>query len=245
MELISRFVLHVDTFFLLSNFSKLFIQWLLTGLALYALVMLLWKNIDQRKANFYVGFAVRILLLVGLSVEMLHQVQATELTEVFANSYGPVRQFLSFMFFGYIIVVGFFYMITINDRTNKGMFYTFDILVLSLPILHTITSFVIYVVEFGVIWGDVIGFLLVLSVILGTLLLFFKGYWKPQALTLVPFYFLVGVALIPLLVDRINGVGLNNLSELSNFIYLFRAVNDVPSPCPWGASVFGKTQGSL
>lgn len=221
LELISRFVLHVDSYFLLSNYSKLFIQWLLTGLALYALVMLVWKSVDQRKANFYVGFAVRIMLLVGVSVEMLHQVQATELTQVFANSYGPVRQFLSFMFFGYIIVVGFFYMITINDRTNKGMFYTFDILVLSLPILHTITSFIIYVTEFGVVWGDVIGFLLVLSVIVSALFLFFKGYWKPRALTLVPFYFLVGVALIPMVLDRINRVAINNLSELSNlFIFL-------------------------
>lgn len=217
MEIISRFVLHIENYFLLSHFSKFIIQWTLTALAVYGVVTFFLKKWDATKASVYVGFAVRFVLLIGLSIEMLHQVNITEITTVFYDRQPSLRQFLHFLFFGYMIVVGLYYIVTLKQQRNKGVFYTFDLAVMTLPAFQLLTSFFFYAMKGEVYGSDVVGFLIILSVIAGSLYLFFLNYWQVRWRTIIPFYLIIGFCLLLFLWMRQSGRAMD-LMEVSNFI---------------------------
>ncbi|OIJ14199.1 hypothetical protein BKP37_08935 [Anaerobacillus alkalilacustris] len=213
MEIISRFVLHIENFFLLSHFSKIIIQWTLTALAIYGLVTFFLKNWDETRASIYIGFAVRFLLLIGLSIEMLHQVSITEITTVFYDRQPSLRQFLHFLFFGYIIVVGFYYIVTLKQKKNQGIFYTFDIAVMTLPALQLLTSFFFFAIKGEVILADVVGFLIIFTIIGASLYLFFQNYWEFSWKTIIPFYLIIGICLVLFYIT-----GIVDLIEVSNLV---------------------------
>ncbi|KHF39245.1 hypothetical protein [Halalkalibacter okhensis] len=217
MEIISRFVLHIENFFLLSHFSKIIIQWTLTLLAVYGLVTFLIRNGDKTRASIYVGFTVRFVLLIGLSIEMLHQVNITEITTVFYDRQPSLRQFLHFLFFGYIIVVGFYYICTIKQKKNKGTFYTFDIAVMTLPALQLITSFFVFAIKGEVAVGDVVAFSIIAVIIVSSLYLFFLNYWEFRWITVIPFYLIVGICITLFYMVR-RETGIVDLMEVSNLI---------------------------
>jgi hypothetical protein len=217
MEIISRFVLHIENFFLLSHFSKIIIQWTLTVLAVYGLVSLFLNNWNETRISTYVGFAVRLVLLIGLSIEMLHQVSITEITTVFYDRQPSLRQFLHFLFFGYIIVVGFYYIVTLKQNNNKGIFYTFDIAVMTLPALQLLTSFFLFAIKGEVIVTDVVGFLIILTIIVGSLYLFFLNYWEFRWKTIIPFYSIMVMCMLVFYLLRRN-TGMVDMMEVSNFI---------------------------
>ncbi|WP_088103172.1 hypothetical protein [Halalkalibacter urbisdiaboli] len=217
MEIISRFVLHIENYFILSHFSKAIIQWTLTALAIYGLVTFLLRNKDETRTSIYVGFAVRFVLLIGLSIEMLHQVSITEITTVFYERQPSLRQFLHFLFFGYIIVVGFYYIVTLKQKKNQGIFYTFDIAVMTLPALQLLTSFFIFAIKGEVILADVVGFLIILTIIGASLYLFFLNYWKFHWKTIIPFYLIIGICLLMFYLFRRN-TGMVDLLEVFNLV---------------------------
>ncbi|MFC0470698.1 hypothetical protein ACFFHM_09375 [Halalkalibacter kiskunsagensis] len=217
MEIISRFVLHIENFFLLSYFSKIIIQWTLTVLAVYGLVSLFVKKWNAARVSIYVGFAVRLVLLIGFSIEMLHQVSITEITTVYYDRQPSLRQFLHFLFFGYIIVVGFYYIVTLKQNNNKGIFYTFDIAVMTLPALQLLTSFILFAIKGEVIVADVVGFLTILTIIVGSLYLFFLNYWEFRWKTIIPFYSIIVICTLVFYLLRRN-TGMVDMMEVSNFI---------------------------
>ncbi|WP_026073511.1 hypothetical protein [Robertmurraya massiliosenegalensis] len=173
MEFISRFVLYIDNHFYLSHFSKGIIIWSLTALAIYGILTFFYKKWNDTRLATYIGFAVRLVLLIGLSIEMLHQANITEITAVYNDRQPSLRQFLHFLFFGYIIVIGFYYIVTLKQKKMKGLFYTFDIAVLTLPSLQLITSIIMFIVDGDVNLSDFIGFFNILLIVVGSLYLFF------------------------------------------------------------------------
>jgi hypothetical protein len=218
MEWISRVILHIENYFLLSNFSKSMISWTLFGIILFALFSIFSKKIQDQKISLYVGFAIRVVLLIGLSIEMLHQVRLTELTTIYQDRNQSIRQFLYFLFYGYVLVVGFYYIVTIDRKEKKGLFYIFDIAVLVLPVLQLITSFFYYIGE-----NSTIGLLEVLfiSVLIGyiaaLLLLFFKNYWNRRVPSILLFYVLVLMPIVPLISQSGVNFRMQHVMELSNF----------------------------
>ncbi len=220
MELISRFVLHIETFFLLSHYSKFIIQWTLTALAVYAIVTMFTKNVDQTKTSLYVGFAVRFVLLIGLSIEMLHQVQITEIFSLYYDRQPSMRQFLHFLFWGYIIVVGFYYIITMRVKKYKGLFYTFDLAVLTLPALQLVTSILFYFIKESIYLPDLIGILVISTIIASSLYLFFKNYWESRWGTIIPFYLIIGAPLGLLLLVNPGNLAIPEVTNLIIFLGL-------------------------
>lgn len=217
MEFISRFVLYIDNHFYLSHFSKGIIIWSLTALAIYGILTFFYKKWNDTRLATYIGFAVRLVLLIGLSIEMLHQANITEITAVYNDRQPSLRQFLHFLFFGYIIVIGFYYIVTLKQKKMKGLFYTFDIAVLTLPSLQLITSIIMFIVDGDVNLSDFIGFFNILLIVVGSLYLFFLNYWEVRWFTIIPFYFIVvSVSLIGILV----GVKIMELSNLIVFLGL-------------------------
>ncbi|MFC0273515.1 hypothetical protein ACFFIX_19160 [Metabacillus herbersteinensis] len=220
MESISRFILFIDNYFLLSSFSKTIIQWSLTALILFSLLTLIFKKTPKPTFTLYIGFAVRIALLIGISIEMFHQVKVTELTELYYNKTPSYRQFLHFMFFGYIIVSGFYYMITLNQKKYKGLFYTFDIAILTMPILQLLTSFIINVRKEGFLLDDFVVLLIILLVTSTLIYLFFVSYWKKRLKFIVPFYLVIFFCLLFQFSSLVIGTGILEFVEVVN-LYLF------------------------
>ncbi|MFJ7977451.1 hypothetical protein ACIQZI_17425 [Peribacillus sp. NPDC096379] len=220
MEWISRFVLHVDSYFLLSTYSKWIIQWTLAGLIVYSLLSLYDKKWDQPKNWLYVGVIIRFVLMIGLSIEMFHQVHVTQLAHIYWDKEPSVRQFLHFMFFGYIVVVGFYYMMTIHQSKNKGLFYTFDILLLTMPILQLLTGLIFSIREYGITLSDVV-FSLVIVLITGLLIyLFYVNYWGVKWYAIITFYVAGFSSLVVLYISEFGNYRLK-IPELTNlFVFL-------------------------
>ena len=220
MEWISRFVLHVDSYFLISTYSKWIIQWTLAGLIVYSLLSLYVKKLDQPKNWLYVGIFIRFILMIGLSIEMFHQVHVTQLAHIYWDKEPSVRQFLHFMFFGYIVVVGFYYMMTIHQPKNKGLFYTFDILLLTMPVLQLFTGWIFSIREYGITLSGAV-FLLVILLTAGLLIyLFYVNYWGVKLYAIMTFYVVIGIALAVVIISEI-GIFLFDIPELMNlFVFL-------------------------
>ncbi|GAE35149.1 hypothetical protein [Halalkalibacter akibai] len=217
MEWVSRIILHIENYFLLSIYSKLIIQFLMTALILYAVARFFSSKVREERVIFYIGFAIRIILLIGLSIEMHHQVKLTELTSIYYEKDQSIRQFLYFLTYGYVLIVGFYYILTINQKATKGLFYTFDIAVLSLPVLQLLTSFAIYLMignQFEL--GSFIFLIIIISFISALLILFFKNYWTFNLNKLILFYILVIMPILPIFIQG-NGIRMHNLMELTNF----------------------------
>ncbi|WP_157796469.1 hypothetical protein [Bacillus sp. FJAT-45037] len=222
MEVISRFVLHIENFFLLSHFSQWIIQWTIAGIAIFSLVTLCMKNTDLSKSSVYLGVVVRLVLLVGLTVEMLHQVNVTEISAVYVERQPSLRQFLHFMFFGYIVVVGFYYIVTMNQLKRKGMFFTFDIAVLSLPVIQLLTSFFFYVARGEIYPSDVLAYLVILIGVSASLYLFFENFWRISWKKVVAFYgFTIGFVCWVFIMNRTGHM--YDIMELTN-LFTFLAL---------------------
>ncbi|WP_246946094.1 hypothetical protein [Bacillus pinisoli] len=217
MEWISRVILHTENYFLLSNDSRFLITWLLFGITLFALCLPFIKKYESQKVSVYVGMSIRFILLIGLSIEMFHQVKVTELTTIYLERNTSARQFLYFFLYGYVIVVGFYYIVTISQRVNKGMFYVFDLAVVTLPVLHLLTSLNLNSGLDHV--TRVIGFVFTIVLIgyIGALfILFFHNYWRPNIQLLLLFYILVIMPLVPLFAHQRPYVGMHQVMELSS-----------------------------
>ncbi len=75
-EIFSHFIQHFDRYFILSRQSVLIIQWSAVCLAvLYALTF--HPKISRERVWFYSGTLLRAVLLAGITVELVHQVQST------------------------------------------------------------------------------------------------------------------------------------------------------------------------
>lgn len=109
LELFSHYVLHFERYFILSRQSTLLIQWSIVVLA---------------------GVMLRIVLLAGVSVELIHQVQSTNFTSAYLREDGKeLLPLLHFLLYGYVLLTAFHYMLMPRDHGGKGKFYTFDLAV--------------------------------------------------------------------------------------------------------------------
>lgn len=71
LELFSHYVLHFERYFILSRQSTLLIQWSIVVLAgLYLLGH--HPKINRQRTMFLAGVMLRIVLLAGVSVELIH-----------------------------------------------------------------------------------------------------------------------------------------------------------------------------
>lgn len=87
LELFSHYVLHFERYFILSRQSTLLVQWSIVVLAgLYLLVH--HPKINRYRTMFLAGVILRIVLLTGLSVELIHQVQLTNFTSAYLRDNG-------------------------------------------------------------------------------------------------------------------------------------------------------------
>ncbi len=225
LELFSHYVLHFERYFILSRQSTLLIQWSIVVLAgLYLLGR--HPKINRYRMMFLAGVLLRIVLLAGVSVELIHQVQATNFTSAYIREDGnELLPLLHFLLYGYVLLTAFHYMLMPRDHSGKGMFYTFDLAVVSLPIVQMIFSFFSYWKEYpdGVEPIEFVFLFLIITLPIVLNVLFFKLYWRTNKVLLGLFYTLIIGLLVLLLVPFSGQISIDYGAVMPFTIYLTMA----------------------
>lgn len=225
LELFSHYVLHFERYFILSRQSTLLIQWSIVVLAgLYLLVH--HPNINRYRTMFLAGVILRIVLLAEVSVELIHQVESTNFTSVYLREDGnELLPLLHFLLYGYVLLTAFHYMLMPRDHGGKGKFYTFDLAVVSLPIIQMIFSFFSYWKEypdgmepFAFVF---LFFIITLPIVLNVV--FFKLFWRKNKILLGLFYTLIIGLLVLLLAPYPNQISKDYGAVMPYTIYLTMA----------------------
>ncbi|MCY9423144.1 hypothetical protein, partial [Bacillus paralicheniformis] len=193
IELFSDYVLHFERYFILSRQSMLVIQWCLTGLALLYVVSF-HPKVSRRRLFFYAGIALRLILVGALSFELAHQMKAAEFSNLYIEEQDALLPFMQFLLFGYILLVSFHYMMTLAEKGGKGLFFAFDIAVMTMPFFQSLFGSAVYLKENG---ADLEQLLLVLVLLIGVpglmICLFFQLYWKRNRYVLLLIFYIVTI----------------------------------------------------
>ncbi|WP_105978947.1 hypothetical protein [Bacillus paralicheniformis] len=193
IELFSDYVLHFERYFILSRQSMLVIQWCLTGLALLYVVSF-HPKVSRRRLFFYAGIALRLILVGALSFELAHQMKAAEFSNLYIEEQDALLPFMQFLLFGYILLVSFHYMMTLAEKGGKGLFFAFDIALMTMPFFQSLFGSAVYLKENG---ADLEQLLLVLVLLIGVpglmICLFFQLYWKRNRYVLLLIFYIVTI----------------------------------------------------
>ncbi|MBT2573507.1 hypothetical protein J7E26_06025 [Bacillus sp. ISL-51] len=190
----SHFILHFDRYFILSRQSVFIIQWSAACLAvLYALTF--HPKISRQAMMFYAGFLLRAILLTGITIELIHQVRITHFTAGYLTSQGSeLLPILHLLMYGYVLLTAFHYMLLPQEQKGKGIFYTFDLTVVTMPVIQVIFSFFSYwrhnpeYISKTEIYEALCFAVIILLLLISMNFLFFKMYWKPKAVFIGLFY---------------------------------------------------------
>ncbi|GLF90375.1 hypothetical protein Saga11_16340 [Bacillus safensis] len=197
-DLFSDLSLHFERFFILNEYSIHIIQWCVLGLFVVFVTLPLWK---KKKSGyiFYAGIVLRVVLLGGMTIEMIHQVLARQYT---IETFEVLTDFMQFLIYGYVLLASLYYVISLPYLKNKGMFFAFDLSVLLLPLCQTVFIVLAESKEFflsgdmDLVWRDLITILLMAGFAALVLHLFFRLFWHRKWKELLLFYGLIFTALL-------------------------------------------------
>ncbi|WP_305960426.1 hypothetical protein [Bacillus safensis] len=198
LDLFSGLSLHFERYFILNEYSIRIIQWCVLGLFVLFMTLPLWK---EKKSGyvFYAGIVLRVVLLGGMTVEMIHQVLARQYT---IETFEVLTDFMQFLIYGYVLLASLYYVISLPYLKNKGMFFAFDLSVLLLPLCQTV--FIVFAEskkfflsgDMDLVWRDLITILLMAGFAALVLHLFFRLFWHWKWKELLLFYGLIFAALL-------------------------------------------------
>ncbi|OYN66678.1 hypothetical protein [Bacillus safensis] len=197
-DLFSDLSLHFERYFILNEYSIHIIQWCVLGLFVLFMTLPIWK---EKKSGyvFYAGIVLRVVLLGGMTVEMIHQVLARQYT---IETFEVLTDFMQFLIYGYVLLASLYYVITLPYLKNRGMFFAFDLSVLLLPLCQTV--FIVFAEskkfflsgDTGLVWRDMITILVMACFTALLLHLFFRLFWHWKWKELLLFYSLIFAALL-------------------------------------------------
>lgn len=197
-DLFSDLSLHFERYFILNEYSIHIIQWCVLGLFVLFVTLPIWKE-KRSSYVFYAGIVLRVVLLGGITVEMIHQVLVRQYT---IETFEVLTDFMQFLIYGYVLLASLYYVITLPYLKNKGMFFVFDLSVLLLPLCQTV--FIVFAEskkfflsgDTGLVWRDMITILAMACFAALLLHLFFRLFWQRKWKELLLFYGLIFAALV-------------------------------------------------
>jgi len=192
MMAFQKILYHFKGLILLSNISIIIIGVSLIGMAIAALFFIFFKSKFYEKYMPLVGITIRVLLFIGFTLEFAHHTKISPLlgTDVFVGDGKEytITQLSNYLLYSYVFVVGIYDILTIGINKFRGFFHSFDIAMVSLPLLYTLTAAVIYIPRSSRF--EFIDLLIIVLMILMLLMiyLFFQLYWKQNTKWYVIFF---------------------------------------------------------
>jgi hypothetical protein len=174
MPLLQRIIEHLRNLVLVSEITMvLMAASVIIMSAAYAYCVIIKKS-NYENIIIRVGVLVRILMLIGFTIEFSHQKAVYSGNTIMDGKFRAAEQFSNYLFYGYIFVIGIYDIFTIGINKFRGFFHTFDLTMLSMPILYTLTFFIL---NFKFNEEAVVPFLILASLLVLPFM-FFKLYWK-------------------------------------------------------------------
>ncbi|MGM0756786.1 MAG: hypothetical protein ACQETN_11555 [Bacillota bacterium] len=211
-DLFSDVSLHFERYLILNEYSIKIIQWCVFGLFVLFVTLPLWKG-KKSGYLFYAGVVLRVVLLGGMTIEMVHQVMARQYT---IETFEVLTDFMQFLIYGYVLLASLYYVISLPYLKNKGVFFAFDLSVLLLPLCQTV--FIIFAEskmffidgDTGLVWRDLITAALMVGFAASLLYFFFRSFWHQKWKELLLFYGLIFAALLYIFYPSISRYGLQS-----------------------------------
>lgn len=188
MSLLQRIIGHLQNLVLVSDITILLMSVSIVLMCCAYIYLIFTKENKYEGMVLRLGVLIRVLMLIGFTIEFLHQRGALAGGDILDNKDKAITQFSNYLFYGYLFIVGIYYLITIKFNKFKGYFYTFDLVMMSIPLLYALTSMILNLKELA---ENPFIVLLVLS-LFALPYLFFKLYWK-RNLKLYLLFFGIGI----------------------------------------------------
>lgn len=191
MTFLQKIVEHFQNNVILSDFSIKLIGICLVLTAIFSLYYLFFKSELYEKYMPWLGVAIRVLMFIGFTMEFAHHTKISPLLSYYGGKDYVVAQLSNYVFFAYVLVVGVYDVLTIGINKFRGFFHSFDIAMVSLPIVYTFTAAAIYITKerFELMSIFYLGLLFIMILMI---YLFFQVYWK-QNIKVYRIFFMVAI----------------------------------------------------
>ncbi|MGK0467548.1 hypothetical protein [Clostridium sp.] len=191
MTFLQKIVEHFQNNVILSDFSIKLIGICLVLTAIFSLYYLFFKSELYEKYMPWLGVVIRFLMFIGFTMEFAHHTKISPLLSYYGGKEYVVAQLSSYVFFAYVLVVGVYDVLTIGINKFRGFFHSFDIAMVSLPIVYTFTATAIYITKerFELMSLFYLGILFIMILMI---YLFFQVYWK-QNIKVYRIFFMVAI----------------------------------------------------
>ena len=191
MTFLQKIVEHFQNSVILSDFSIKLIGICLILTAVFSLYYLFFKSELYDKYMPWLGISIRVVMFIGFTMEFAHHTKISPLLSYYGGKEYVVAQLSNYVFFAYVLVVGVYDILTIGINRFRGFFHSFDIAMVSLPIVYTFTATAIHITEerFELMSLFYLGLLVIMILMI---YLFFQVYWK-QSIKVYRIFFMVAI----------------------------------------------------
>jgi hypothetical protein len=174
MNLLQRIIEHLQNLVLVSDITIMLISISLILMSCAYVYSIFAKKNKYESLMVKLGIFIRILMFIGFTIEFSHQRTALADVDLLGVKDKAMNQFSNYLFYGYLFIVGIYYIVTIGINKFKGFFYTFDLTMTSIPLLYILTAMIFNLKE---VKETPLIAVFVLSLFMLPYL-FFKAYWK-------------------------------------------------------------------
>jgi hypothetical protein len=199
MNLLQRIIEHLQNLVLVSDITILLMSISLILMSCAYIYFVISNNNKYEMLMLRLGIGIRVLMLIGFTIEFLHQRAALSGADILDVKDKAMTQFSNYLFYGYLFIIGIYYIVTINLNKFKGFFYTFDVAMMSNRLVYLLTAMLFNLQE---VKGEPMIVLLMLSLFALPYLLF-KLYWKKNKKWYCLFF---GIGILQMVIIAVSGM---------------------------------------
>jgi len=179
----------------------------------YYAYFIISKRTNYEDIIVKIGILVRVLMIIGLTIEFSHQKAIYNGSPIIDGKHRAMDQFVNYLFYGYIFVIGIYDIFTIGINKFRGFFHAFDLTIISTPILYGITYLML---NFG-FNNDILRIVIILISVLVLPYFFFNLYWKQNLKWYIIF---LGYTILSLIVYKKVGMKIIFSSTLISYFLI-------------------------
>jgi len=176
MPLLQKIIEHFQNLVLVSDITMILMGASIILMSAAYFYCVIFKKNKYEDIIVKIGILVRILMVIGFTIEFSHQKAVCEGVFMMGRNmnFYATKQIINYLFYGYIFVIGIYDIYTIGINKFRGFFHAFDLTMISIPILYWVTQLIINF-EFN---GDILIGSLFIAYVMVLPYLFFKLFWK-------------------------------------------------------------------
>jgi hypothetical protein len=236
MPLLQRIIEHFQNLVLVSDISLMLMGISIIIMSAYYAYFIISKKSNYESVIVKIGILVRVLMIIGLTIEFSHQKAIYHGSPIIDGKHRAMDQFVNYLFYGYIFVIGIYDIFTIGINKFRGFFHAFDLTIISMPILYGITYLML---NFG-FNNDIFRIVIILISVLVLPYFFFNLYWKQNVKWYAIF---LGYTILSLIIYKRVGMKIIFSSTLISYFligsyelgrHLFNKVRKTSTFSLWG-----------